>query len=107
MAFPNVPFRWIGMALPRYPELWQCIGMIVGVYGVAYIIAARDPVRYWPIVFVGLLGKLLGPIGFLYSALQGGLPWIAGLIILTNDIVWWIPFGLVLANVYRESRTLQ
>jgi hypothetical protein len=81
--------------------------MIVGVYGVAYIIAARDPVRYWPIVFAGLLGKLLGPVGFLYSALQGRLPWVAGLIILTNDIVWWIPFGLVLANAYRKSESVQ
>ena len=92
------------MAPPNYPELWQCIGMIVGVYGVAYAFAASDAHRYWPIVFVGLLGKLFGPIGFLNAAINGTLPWIAGWVNVTNDLVWWIPFSLVLLHVYRESR---
>ena len=70
--------------------------MIVGVYGVGYAIAAYDPVRHWPIVLVGLLGKTFGPIGFVFSAVYCELPWIAGLTLLTNDLVWWIPFGLIL-----------
>src|SRR3954469_8853447 len=44
----------------------QCVGMLVGVYGVAYYFAARDPARYWPIILVGLIGKILGPIGSLH-----------------------------------------
>ena len=40
------------------------MGMIVGVYGIGYLIAARDPRTHWPIVLVGLLGKVFGPIGF-------------------------------------------
>jgi small multidrug resistance pump len=49
------------MELPRYPDIWQCVGMIVGVYGVGYLIAAFDPLRHWPVILVGLLGKVLGP----------------------------------------------
>ena len=45
--------------------------MIVGVYGVGYATAALDPSRHWPVVLVGLLGKIFGPIGFL-SAVVGG-----------------------------------
>lgn len=100
---PSLPFRWAGMELPNYLSLWQCIGMIVGVYGVGYAIAASDPVRHWPIVLVGLLGKVCGPIGFVWSASRGELPWIAGLTILTNDLIWWIPFGLILLFVTRQS----
>ena len=37
---PLTLFRWAGMELPRYPEIWQCVGMIVGVYGIGYWIAA-------------------------------------------------------------------
>lgn len=100
---PSLPFQWAGMEPPNYLSLWQCIGMIVGVYGVGYAIAASDPVRHWPIVLVGLLGKVCGPIGFVWSASRGELPWIAGLTILTNDLIWWIPFGLILLFVTRQS----
>ena len=61
---PTAIFHVAGVDPPIYPELWQCIGMIVGVYGIGYLIAARDPYRHWPIVLVGLLGKVLGPLGF-------------------------------------------
>lgn len=79
-----------------WPRLWACIGMIVGVYGVGYAIASRAPVRHWPIVLVGLLGKILGPIGFVDAAVRGELPWSMGMVILTNDVVWWAPFAMIL-----------
>jgi hypothetical protein len=96
VAFPDALFAWAGMPAPNYPEVWQCVGMVVGVYGVGYLIAAEDPFRHWPIVLVGLLGKLLGPIGFLNAALHGRLPWVAGWLNLTNDLVWWVPFTVIL-----------
>ena len=87
-----------------WPQLWACIGMIVGVYGVGYIIAAGDPARHWPIVLVGLLGKVLGPIGFLNAAMHGQLPWSMGLVNLTNDLLWWVPFALILRYAARSAR---
>lgn len=101
---PADPFRWAGMAEPNYPELWQCIGMIVGVYGIGYWIAARDPARHWPIVPVGLLGKTFGPIGFLDAAVRGRLPWIAGLVNVTNDLIWLVPFALILVYARRVEQ---
>src|SRR5437868_1506505 len=89
VVFPLAPFRWAGMRPPNYPEIWQCLGMVVGVYGVAYACAAPNPVRHWPIVLAGLLGKVFGPIGFLLAAMRGALPWAAGWTILTNDLIWW------------------
>jgi hypothetical protein len=103
VLFPLAPFRWAALPLPNYPEIWQCLGMVVGVYGVAYALAARDPIRYWPIVFVGLLGKILGPIGFLHAALAGRLPWRAGWTIVTNDLIWWLPFGFLLAAAWKSG----
>lgn len=91
--FPNAYWSWIELAPPRYPTLWQCIGMIVACYGVAYAFAARAPFTLWPIVLVGLLGKLLGPAGFVWAVSQGELPLRYGWILLTNDLVWWLPFA--------------
>jgi peroxiredoxin len=93
---PAAWFQLAGMEPPRYVELWQCIGMIVGVYGVGYAVAAASPLRHWPIVLVGFLGKLLGPIGFVVAAVSGNLPWTVGWLILTNDLIWWIPFAVIL-----------
>ena len=72
--FPLSGVHLLGMTVPNYPQIWQCVGMIVGVYGIGYGCAALDPYRQWPIVLVGLLGKLFGPLGFLMSVLKGDLP---------------------------------
>jgi small multidrug resistance pump len=50
VIFPALPFRWAGLPLPNYPEIWQCLGMVIGVYGIGYAIAATNPRRHWPIV---------------------------------------------------------
>ena len=99
-------FRLVGVdPLPAYPELWQCIGMIVGVYGVGYWIAATNPYRHWPIVLVGLLGKVFGPIGFVQAVLAERFPPLMGITILTNDLIWWAPFGLILLGAARAVQT--
>ena len=100
-ALPNLLFDWADMTRPNYPELFQCIAMIVGVYGVGYAIAAFDPYRHWPIVLVGFLGKLFGPIGFLHAALTGRLPWKFGVLNIFNDLIWLIPFFLILRGAWR------
>lgn len=72
--------------------------------GIGYLVAARNPIRHWPIVLVGLLGKILGPIGFVWSAAQGKIDWIFGVNILTNDLIWWVPFTLILLAARRDAK---
>ena len=99
-------FRWTGFEpLPIYPELWQCVGMIVGVYGIGYWIAAFNPYRHWPIVLVGLLGKIFGPIGFASSVLSGRLPAALGFTIITNDLIWWVPFSVILWKAAQANQS--
>lgn len=103
IAFPHWLFDFSGIERLNYPQIWQCVGMIVGVYGIGYLIAAGDPCRHWPIVLVGLLGKIFGPIGFAGALWQGVFPPIFGITILTNDLLWWIPFALILRDAARSS----
>jgi len=102
VLLPGVLFAWAGMAQPLYPELWQCIGMIVGVYGIGYAVAALDPARHWPIVMVGLAGKVFGPIGFAMALFNGRFAPEFGWVILFNDLIWWVPFGLILLHARRR-----
>lgn len=102
--FPNMSFEYSGLNQPDkpldYPQLWQCIGMIVGVYGIGYIVAASNPLRHWPIVLVGFLGKLFGPMGYVYGVIVGETRPEAIATILFNDLIWWVPFFLILKTAY-------
>jgi len=105
VLFPSAIFSWLDMPQPNYPQFWQCIGMIVGVYGVGYAIAAFDPVRHWPIVLVGFLGKVFGPLGMVQALWSGQLPWGFALNCVTNDIIWWVPFFLILKHAWDEFQS--
>lgn len=94
ILFPEYPFRLYGMAQPVYPAIWQSVGMMVQVYALGYYLLARDPERYAALIWIGLLGKTFGPIGFLVSAINGKLPWVFGFTCLTNDVIWWPIFWM-------------
>lgn len=103
VLWPGWLFTLTGMEQPNYPFIWQCVGMIVGVYGIGYLAAAGDPARHWPIVLVGFLGKIFGPVGYAMGVLQGTVPPAFGVTLPTNDLVWWVPFALILWHAFRVN----
>jgi len=105
VLLPDALFRIVGMEPLAGPGrgIWQCLGMVIGVYGIGYLCASRDPLRHWPIVMVGLMGKVFGPIGFALALAQDALPLSMGKTLLTNDLVWWIPFALILRDARRAA----
>ncbi|MCH2201493.1 MAG: redoxin domain-containing protein [Fuerstiella sp.] len=106
VVMPQAMLDWLGVETTAVSEhFWQCIGMIVGVYGVGYLIAARSPYRHWPMTLVGLLGKVFGPIGFAVGVAGGTLPASLGWTIITNDLIWWIPFAMILWGAVRYHQT--
>ena len=67
--------------------LVQVIGMMVGVYAYGYYLLAREPKRYCGFIWIALACKTFGPLGFVYSALTGALPWCFGWICVFNDVI--------------------
>lgn len=96
MADPQWLFRFAGMPLANYPEIFACLGMVVGLYGVLYWQVAREPEHGFLIAAVGLAGKILGPIGLAGLLISGQWPPESAILCLTNDLIWWIPFALYL-----------
>jgi hypothetical protein len=90
---PGQFFVWIGRPDAKdFYFLWQCIGLIVGCYGVGYYWAARDPGQGHIVVSVGLLGRVLSPLAWAVTFVRGGLPVRTFLVVLVTDIVWWPAF---------------
>ena len=97
---PQWLFRFTGMAPLNHPAIFACLAMVVGLYGILYLEVARIPERGWLLAAVGLLGKVLGPIGLAGLILTNAWPASALVLCLTNDFVWWVPFGWYLWDAW-------
>lgn len=103
VLLPTSFFELVGMESPLHVMIWQGMGMVIGVYGLGYYWAAQDPIRHWPIVAVGFLGKIFGPLGFVMNYVQGAVPFGFFYTLITNDFIWWVPFFLILKKANREQ----
>lgn len=86
------------MELPNYPEIFACVGMVVGLYGVVYLEVARRPENGFLLALVGFVGKILGPLGAAYYVYIGKWTYSALIMNLTNDLIWLIPFAIYLID---------
>ena len=83
--------------------LVRVVGMMVGVFAYGYYLLAREPHRYYGFIWIALAGKTLGPLGFVYSAGTGTLPWSFGWICVFNDLIWWPVFWRFALSLKPES----
>jgi hypothetical protein len=104
---PQWLFRFAHMPDANYPQIFACLGMVVGLYGLLYWEVARVPEQGWRIAAVGLIGKLLGPVGLAVLIVTGQWPIRTVVLCLTNDLIWWVPFARYLADswLYHRSAT--
>ena len=101
---PQWLFRFAGMPPLNHPGIFACLAMVIGLYGILYLEVARVPERGWLLAAVGLAGKVLGPIGLGMMIATGRWPWQTIVLCLTNDFIWWIPFGLYLRDAWPAFR---
>jgi len=97
---PQWLFQFSDMPLQNYPQIFACLGMVVGLYGIIYLEIARAPERGWLLAAVGLTGKVLGPIGLVQLILSGSWPQSTAILSITNDLIWWIPFAIYLYDAW-------
>ncbi|MBA4017880.1 MAG: hypothetical protein C0483_11950 [Pirellula sp.] len=103
---PQWLFRFAEMPPANYPEIFACLGMVVGLYGIIYFEVARRPEHGALLAAVGLLGKVLGPIGLAKLLWTGQWPPATLVLCLTNDFIWWAPFAWYLYDVRSYARTI-
>src|SRR2546428_14171516 len=57
---PQWLFRFAGLPPMNHPQIFACLGMVVGLYGIIYFEVARVPERGWLLAAGGLFPKLPG-----------------------------------------------
>jgi hypothetical protein len=97
-------FRFADMPRLNHPEVFACLAMVIGLYGILYLEVARMPERGWLLAAVGLAGKVLGPIGLARLIWSGTWPPATLILCVTNDVIWWIPFALYLYDAWPSYR---
>ena len=101
---PQWFFRFSGLPPLNHPEVFACLGMVIALYGVLYLEVARRPERGGLIAAVGLAGKVFGPIGAIILIMREEWPVKSIVLCVSNDFIWWIPFGVYLADLRRHVR---
>jgi hypothetical protein len=102
---PQWFFRLSGLPPSNSPQIFACLGMVLGLYGLLYLEVARRPEHGWLPAAVGLAGKVLGPLGLAWLIATGVWPASTVVIIVTNDLVWWLPFAWYLRAAWPYYRT--
>ena len=95
-AWPHLCFDWAGIARPNHAILWRAAGLLSAIFGVGFLIAARDPIRHWPLVLLGFAKATLVIVLLLVSIFSKELPakslWLA----FFDDFIWWFPLAAIL-----------
>jgi len=99
--FPLHFFRVFDLPPPQYPSIWACVGMVVGIYCLAYAYVAWKPEEGDVLILIGLIGKVLGPLGWLHAVNRGEFPARTFPLTLFNDLIWWFPFLFYLLRKQR------
>jgi hypothetical protein len=104
VAAPQWFFRLTGLPQSNTPQIFAALGMVLGLYGILYLDVARRPAHGWLVAAVALAGKILGPLGLAWLILTGAWPPATIILILTNDLIWWIPFACYLHDAWPAFR---
>ncbi|CAN5797446.1 hypothetical protein BH11PLA1_BH11PLA1_13170 [soil metagenome] len=109
-VYPRGMWEWLGAPLDRWPDatgmaLWQFIGVLIAAFGVGFLAAASNPLRHWPVVLMGLLAKTISLAGLYYAIhVAKTIPHEFGWAAIPNDMIWVLPFALILISAWRAKR---
>ena len=100
MINPNLFFQLTNLDLPFYPFIWQCFGAFYVSMGISVLISALNPARFWPVLFLCMLSKLIVCVSFSIFCIQEIVP--DGFIyeVIFNNLIWLPLLIYILYKIY-------
>ena len=97
---PTLYFVFFNVPLLNHIILWQFLGGVFLVFGMGYFISFINPIRFWPIIFLGLMFKVIMLILFIVTVLQDYIYMDFLFLVLFNSVIWLLPLCLILKLIY-------
>lgn len=108
MIAPGTSARVYGFAAaPVEIHLWQGTGFFICLLASGYGLAAWNPRQHWGLVLFGLMAKTLGAAGMARAVWLGQVSPSVLKLLPVNDVIWWLPFALIVAANCRPADTQQ
>lgn len=92
-------FKLFGLPKPELKLPIQLVGLFVLLFGVGYVMVARNPQENRNVLLLGFLSKLLGSMFGLAYVAMGSLPPVFVGVLLVSDIGYLPPFYLILRRI--------
>ncbi|MDN5216281.1 hypothetical protein QQ020_29705 [Fulvivirgaceae bacterium BMA12] len=99
--FPDAFFQWITESGKDSPTLIEYAGISNLLFSLLCFVSALYPKKYWYLIIIGLLSKIIDPIWFYFEIMNQQANKKFLFYVLMNDIAWVIPLGII---TFRESQ---
>ncbi len=101
VVFYHEMFKTLGLPKPEVMLFVQLVGILVGLFGVGYLLVASNPIENRNLLMLGFWSKALGSVLGIGHVARGNLPLVFLVVLFFSDIVYLPLFAIILQRLYR------
>lgn len=102
--FPDSFFQWVSVSKQNAPDLIAILGLVYGIFGLCYLVVALYPLKYWYLIFLGVISKLVGDfwlyLGFMHPHTNKKFLFH----VIMNDLIWILPFIIIAITALKLKK---
>lgn len=103
VVFYHEGYKLLGIPRPELVLPVQIMGILVALFGVGYLLVAKNPVENRNILALGFWSKALSSALAISYVANGQMPLSFLPVVIFADIVYLPPFYLILRSLYRQA----
>jgi hypothetical protein len=101
VVFYHEVFKTFVLPKPELLLFVQLSGVLIGLFGVGYLLVARNPVENRSVLLLGFFSKALGSVLAIRFFALGRVPWTFLVLLFFSDIIYLPFFVIILRRLYR------
>jgi small multidrug resistance pump len=103
LVFYHEMFKTLGLPKPEVMLFVQLVGILVGLFGVGYLLVASNPIENRNVLMLGFWSKALGSVLGIGHVARGNLPLMFLVVLFFSDIIYLPLFAIILHRLYRVA----
>ncbi|MEA1952632.1 MAG: hypothetical protein U9N87_14725 [Planctomycetota bacterium] len=107
IVFYHEGYKLLGIPRPEVVLPVQVMGILVALFGVGYLLVAKNPLENRHILALGFWSKALSSALAIAYVFNGELPLVLLPIVIFSDVIYLPPFYMILRIIYRQADQAQ